>query len=69
MYDSRVVEIARSLKSSPRGELEITDVHNWYLQREELKVDVVKGDWIDAGTFDALLQASNLAAKKAGTGA
>ena len=69
LYDSRVVEIARSLKSSPRGELEITDVHNWYLQREELKVDVVKGDWIDAGTFDALLQASNLAAKKAGTGA
>ena len=69
LYDSRVVEIVRSLKSSPRGELEITDVHNWYLQREELKVDVVKGDWIDAGTFDALLQASNLAAKKAGTGA
>ncbi|OGN10081.1 MAG: spore coat protein [Candidatus Yanofskybacteria bacterium RIFCSPHIGHO2_02_FULL_39_10] len=61
VYDSRVVEVARSLKPSARGELEITDLHNWYLNKGELRVDMVKGEWIDAGTFDSLLKASNWA--------
>ena len=64
IFDNRVVEIAKQVKPSGRGELEITDLHNWYLQKNELKVDIVKGEWIDAGTFDALLRASNLAAAK-----
>jgi len=55
------VEVARSLKPSARGELEITDLHNWYLNKGELRVDMVKGEWIDAGTFDSLLKASNWA--------
>ena len=59
VYDNRVVEAAKSLKPSKRGELEITDLHNWYLKKGELKVDIVKGYWRDAGTFDALLDASN----------
>ena len=64
IYDSRVIEVAKNIKPSARGELEITDLHNWYLKRDELKVDIVKGTWIDAGTFDSLLRASNWARKK-----
>ncbi len=64
IYDSRVVEIAKSIKPSQRGELEITDVNNWYLQKSELNASKVKGLWLDAGTFDSLLQAQNLAKEK-----
>jgi glucose-1-phosphate thymidylyltransferase len=67
IYDKRVVEIAKNLKPSARGELEITGIHNWYLEHGELSVDVVKGEWIDAGTFDSLLKASLLAARRSGT--
>ncbi|OGE79517.1 MAG: spore coat protein [Candidatus Doudnabacteria bacterium RIFCSPHIGHO2_01_FULL_46_14] len=65
IYDNRVVEAARQAQPSERGELEITELHNWYLKKGELKVDIVKGEWIDAGTFDTLLRASNLMAEKA----
>lgn len=64
LTDHRVVEIAKSLQPSSRGELEITDMHNWYLQRNELEVAVVSGEWIDAGTFDSLLRAQILAKEK-----
>jgi glucose-1-phosphate thymidylyltransferase len=64
IYDSRVVEIAKSLKPSARGELEITDINNWYLEKGELEVAEVKGEWLDAGTFDSLLEAQNLAKEK-----
>ncbi len=64
IYDSRVVEIAKKVKPSARGELEITDIHNWYLKRGELEVAMVKGEWIDAGTFDSLLKAQLLAKEK-----
>ncbi len=64
LYDNRVVEAAREIKPSARGELEITELHNWYLSKGELKVDIVKGDWIDAGTFESLYKASELARKK-----
>jgi len=64
IYDNRVVEAAKQARPSERGELEITELHNWYLKRGELKVDIVKGEWFDAGTFDSLLSASNFIAKK-----
>lgn len=64
IYDNRVVEAARGLEPSVRGELEITDLHNWYLKRGELQVDIVKGEWIDAGTFDSLFRASKFVAQK-----
>ena len=61
IFDKRVIEVARNLKPSNRGELEITDIQKWYLNKGELKVDVIKGEWIDTGTFDSLLKASNWA--------
>lgn len=64
VYDHRVVEAAKGVQPSTRGELEITDLHNWYLQKGELKVDIVRGEWMDAGTFESLLKASNFAAEK-----
>ncbi|MFC1632035.1 sugar phosphate nucleotidyltransferase [Candidatus Omnitrophota bacterium] len=64
MYDARVFEIVKTLAPSARGELEITDVNNAYLKQGELCYDILKGWWTDAGTFDSLLRANNLAAKK-----
>lgn len=64
IYDNRVVEVAKNVKPSERGELEITDLHNWYLQKGELEVAMIENEWIDAGTFDSLLEAQNLAKEK-----
>lgn len=64
VYDHRVVEIAKQMKPSSRGELEITDLNNWYLEKGELSVAMVNGQWLDAGTFDSLLKAQNFAKEK-----
>lgn len=64
-YDNRVVEYARNLAPSPRGEIEITDINNIYLQNGELKVNLFDTLWEDAGTFDSLLHVSNIMAEKA----
>jgi glucose-1-phosphate thymidylyltransferase len=66
MYDGRVFEIIRVLKPSGRGELEITDVNNAYIERGEMTWDVLEGWWSDAGTFESLLHASNLVAETGG---
>ncbi len=60
-YDNDVVDIARSLKPSPRGELEITDVNNVYLHRGDLNVEVCGRGWawLDMGTHESLLRAAN----------
>lgn len=60
LYDPAVFTIARTLKPSARGELEITDVNNEYIRRGELTYDFLDGWWTDAGTFESLMRASNL---------
>ena len=63
MYDSHVYDIIRTLKPSGRGELEITDVNNAYIDRDEMTWEELTGWWTDAGTFESLLHASNLVAQ------
>ena len=60
-YDNQVVEIAQSLTPSPRGELEITDVNKEYLKKGQVSVEVMGRGfaWLDAGTFDSLMQSSH----------
>src|SRR3990172_12249870 len=69
MYDHEIFEIVKTLKPSRRGELEITDVNNTYIQKGKLTYSVLKGFWADAGeSIQALLEANLLIAKKARTG-
>jgi len=63
MYDETVYDIIRDLKPSGRGELEITDVNNAYIERDAMTWDELEGWWTDAGTFESLLRASNLVAE------
>lgn len=62
MYDNTVFDIIKTLKPSGRGELEITDVNNAYIERGELTWDILDGWWTDAGTFESLRKAGNLVA-------
>ncbi len=64
IFDQRACAIAKKLKPSARGEIEITDIMNFYLSKAELKVTQVKGKWFDAGTFDSLLEASQFVKEK-----
>ncbi len=58
IYDQTVVERVKQLKPSARGELEITDLNNVYLQAGQLDVALVKGKWFDTGTFESLFEAT-----------
>jgi len=63
MYDRRVFDIIGGLHPSKRGELEITDVNNAYIERGEMTWEELQGWWTDAGTFESLLRASTLVAE------
>lgn len=62
VYDNNVVKYANDLKPSNRGELEITDLNNLYLDKSSLEIELIeeKSFWLDAGTKDSLLEASNI---------
>jgi len=63
LYDNTVFDIIKALRPSDRGELEITDVNNVYIERGQLTWEVLDGWWTDAGTFESLLRASQLVAE------
>ena len=63
LYDATVFQKIRRLKPSGRGELEITDVNNFYVEEAAMTFEVLEGWWTDAGTFESLLHANNLVAK------
>jgi len=63
LYDASVFEKIRRLKPSGRGELEITDVNNFYLEERKLTYEILQGWWTDAGTFESLLRANTLVAE------
>ncbi len=64
IFDSRVSVAARNVKPSERGELEITSLHNYYLEKGALHVSTFEGEWLDAGTFDTLLEAGRIVKEK-----
>jgi glucose-1-phosphate thymidylyltransferase len=63
LYDATVFQKIRRLKPSGRGELEITDVNNFYIEEGTLTYEILDGWWTDAGTFESLLRANNLVAE------
>src|SRR5438045_5309792 len=63
LYDSSVFQKIHRLKPSGRGELEITDVNNFYVEEGTLTYEILEGWWTDAGTFESLLRANNLVAE------
>ena len=62
-YDPTVFDVIKTLVPSGRGELEITDVNNHYIERGEMTWNELAGWWTDAGTFESLLRASNFVAE------
>lgn len=64
MYDNQVFDVIKTLKPSGRGELEITDVNNFYIKKGIASYDVLKGFWSDAGTFESLFKASEFIRSK-----
>jgi glucose-1-phosphate thymidylyltransferase len=63
LYDKTVFQKIRRLNPSGRGELEITDVNNFYIEEDKLTYEILDGWWTDAGTFESLLRANNLVAE------
>ena len=62
LYDNQVFEIIKKIKPSKRGELEITDVNNQYIKKNQMAYQLLNSEWTDAGTFDSLLRANIIAA-------
>ena len=62
-YDARVFDVIKTLEPSERGELEITDVNNWYIRDGSMTYEILEGWWTDAGTFESLLRSSKLVAE------
>lgn len=65
LFDEKACKLVKSLRPSKRGELEIVDLHNIYLASGELQAEVLKGEWIDAGTFESLHRASVIVREQA----
>lgn len=64
MYDRQAFDFIRKLRPSRRGELEITDVNNMYLKKNQLSYNILEGHWTDCGTFESLYRANTIVAEK-----
>jgi glucose-1-phosphate thymidylyltransferase len=64
LFDNNCIEIAKNIKPSERGEVEITEVNKAYLRKKKLAVTIFEGEWLDAGTPDSLLEASRIVKEK-----
>lgn len=64
VYDNRCFDVIRNLQPSARGEFEITDVSRWYMEQGELTATILGQEWVDAGTFESLFKASQLARER-----
>ncbi|PIU08031.1 MAG: spore coat protein [Candidatus Moranbacteria bacterium CG_4_8_14_3_um_filter_34_16] len=64
VYDNRVIRAAKEVIPSERGELEITEIHNFFLEKGELQVSEFSQEWLDAGTFETLLEAGKIVKEK-----
>lgn len=64
VYDKRCFDVIRAMKPSARGELEITDVSDWYVKQGEAKATTLTEEWVDAGTFESLHKAASLVRAK-----
>lgn len=62
LYDNQVFDMIKKIKPSRRGELEITDVNNYYIKKNKMSYCILNSEWTDAGTFDSLLRANMVAA-------
>lgn len=60
LYDSHVFEMVKRITPSPRGELEITDINNAYIEKGRMAYEILKGEWTDAGTFESLYRAATM---------
>jgi len=63
LYDHQIFDFIKTIKPSARGELEITDINNIYLRNQNVTYQIVQGDWTDAGTFESLFAANQIARK------
>ena len=68
IFDHNVVEAAKAAKPSERGEIEITEIHNWYLNKDQLNIKILEGAWFDAGTFESFMETSDFVYKLAQQG-
>ena len=68
IFDHRAVEAAKQAKPSERGEIEITEIHNWYLERGELNIEILNGGWFDAGTFESYVETNDFVLQLAQNG-
>lgn len=66
MYTPQVFDVIKTLKPSARGELEISDLHNYYIKDGSLRASKLKKEWLDAGSFDELLRVNQIVAEKQG---
>ena len=64
MYDRKVFDYIKTLKPSGRGELEVTDLNNIYIKKNQMGFTLLNGFWSDAGTFESLFRASKLVRQK-----